>query len=111
MVKHTHTIRWQFADDCLRVFDHFVGLALKGLNEKVRICSELAMTELRKQNESLFGYSPFYFEKVSLVFFFVILSKNLWKTLEKEYYKIHYQGKFGVTRNFPNDAFLRGVFP
>ena len=30
MVKHTQTIRWQIADE-LSVFDHFVGLALKGL--------------------------------------------------------------------------------
>ena len=31
MVKHTQTIRRQITDDCLSVFDHFVGLALKGL--------------------------------------------------------------------------------
>ena len=30
MVKHTQTIRRQLADE-LSVFDHFVGLALKGL--------------------------------------------------------------------------------
>ena len=30
MVKHTQTIRWQFADKFLSVFDHFLGLALKG---------------------------------------------------------------------------------
>ena len=29
MVKHTQTIRRQ--SNCLSVFDHFVGLALKGL--------------------------------------------------------------------------------
>ena len=27
----TQTIRWQQPKNCLRVFDHFVGLALKGL--------------------------------------------------------------------------------
>ena len=32
MVKHTQTIRRQFADECLSVFDHFVGLVLKGVN-------------------------------------------------------------------------------
>ena len=32
MVKHTQTIRRQIADNCLNVFDHFMGLALKGLN-------------------------------------------------------------------------------
>ena len=31
MVKHTQTIRWLFPTNCLSVFDHFVGLALKGL--------------------------------------------------------------------------------
>ena len=31
MVKPTQTIRWQQPMNCLSVFDHFVGLALKGL--------------------------------------------------------------------------------
>ena len=31
MVKHTQTIRRQKPTKCLNVFDHFVGLALKGL--------------------------------------------------------------------------------
>ena len=31
MVKHTQTIRRQKPTNCLSVFDHFVGLALKGL--------------------------------------------------------------------------------
>ena len=31
MVKQTHTTRRQQPTNCLRVFDHFVGLALKGL--------------------------------------------------------------------------------
>ena len=34
IVKHTQltqTIRWQKLKNCLSVFDHFVGLALKGL--------------------------------------------------------------------------------
>ena len=33
MVKRTQTIRRQFADEFLSVFDHFVKLALKGLTE------------------------------------------------------------------------------
>ena len=33
MVKHIQTIRRQFPTNCLSVFDHFVGLALKGLSE------------------------------------------------------------------------------
>ena len=36
MVKHAPTIRRQIATNCLSVFDHFVNLALKGLNFKRR---------------------------------------------------------------------------
>ena len=32
MVKHTQTIRRQQPTNCLSLFDHFVGLALKGLS-------------------------------------------------------------------------------
>ena len=31
MVRHTQTIRQEQPTNCLSVFDHFVGLALKGL--------------------------------------------------------------------------------
>ena len=31
MVKHTQTVRRQFATNCLSVFDHFVKLTFKGL--------------------------------------------------------------------------------
>ena len=31
MVKNTQIIRWHQPKNCLSVFDHFVGLALKGL--------------------------------------------------------------------------------
>ena len=33
MVKHTQTIHRQKPTSCLSVFDHFVGLALKGLKQ------------------------------------------------------------------------------
>ena len=33
MINHTQTIHWQKPTNCLNVFDHFVGLALKGLND------------------------------------------------------------------------------
>ena len=36
MVKHTQTIRRQIADK-LSVFDHFVGLSLKGLRNKINL--------------------------------------------------------------------------
>ena len=32
IVKHTQTIRRLLPTNCLSVFDHFLGLALKGLN-------------------------------------------------------------------------------
>ena len=31
MIKHTQTICWLLMSTCLSVFDHFVGLRLKGL--------------------------------------------------------------------------------
>ena len=31
MVKHTQAVRQLFPTNCLSVFDHFLGLALKGL--------------------------------------------------------------------------------
>ena len=33
MAKHTQTRRRLLSTNCLSVFDHFVGLALKGLTE------------------------------------------------------------------------------
>ena len=39
MDKHTQKIRWQQPRNCLSVFDHFVGLALKGLSNVTR-CSD-----------------------------------------------------------------------
>ena len=45
MVKHTQTIRRQIADK-LGVFDHSVGLALKGLRE----CSLLLAIALSAKN-------------------------------------------------------------
>ena len=36
MVKHTETITRQQPTNCLSVFDHFVGLALKGLRSCFR---------------------------------------------------------------------------
>ena len=37
MVKHTQTIRQFLPKNCLSVFDHYVGLALKGLNPLINI--------------------------------------------------------------------------
>ena len=40
MVKDTETIRRQQPTNCLSVFDHFLGLALKGLTISAK-CSNL----------------------------------------------------------------------
>ena len=45
MVEHTQTIRRQFVDECLSVFDHFVGLTLKGLS-----CIDLTKSSYSKRN-------------------------------------------------------------
>ena len=37
MIKHTQAIRWKESTNCLSVLDHFVGLALKGLINLIRI--------------------------------------------------------------------------
>ena len=62
MIKRTQTTRWLFPTNCLRVFDHFVGLVLKGLRTEIReiqdihapmstlkaisLCTKLAESEL-----------------------------------------------------------------
>ena len=37
MVKHTQTIRRLLPKNCLSVFDHFVGLALKRLKKSLKL--------------------------------------------------------------------------
>ena len=64
MVKQTQTFRRQIADDCLIVFDHFVGLALKGLkfNPDMRISSILhlhAQNMLHSKNLSMLSKNKF----------------------------------------------------
>ena len=47
MVQHTQTIRRQIADkfptNCLSVFDHFVGLAFKGLNQGIWLIDSIVL--------------------------------------------------------------------
>ena len=53
MVKHTQIIRRLLSTDCLSVFDHFVGLALKGLKTLFFFNFELNLKILKqKQNTS-----------------------------------------------------------
>ena len=59
MVKHTQTICRLLPTNCLSVFDHFVGLALKGLNSlsevvvAYRFCYMNSGQLLKKASESL----------------------------------------------------------
>ena len=39
MVKHSQTIHWLLPKNCLSVFDHFWGLALKGLIKYYILCN------------------------------------------------------------------------
>ena len=47
MVKHTQTIRRQKPTNCLSVFDHFVGLALKGLKVQSPIQCSIRIDTVR----------------------------------------------------------------
>ena len=64
MVKHTQTICWQKPTNCLSVFDHFVGLMLKGLKDSYlekkilyRIEDNLVVAHLLSIKESKFTMS------------------------------------------------------
>ena len=53
MVKHNQTIRRSKPATCLSVFDHFVGLALKGLRQCQRsmmelLCENRCPTKIKK---------------------------------------------------------------
>ena len=45
MVKHTQLIRWQKPTNCFSVFDHFVGLALKELEQYCVVADQLQMVQ------------------------------------------------------------------
>ena len=53
MAKHTQTIRWLLPTNCLSVFDHFVGFAVKGLLQVVAnfetLCIEV-LSEFKRIN-------------------------------------------------------------
>ena len=59
MVKHTQTIRRLLSTNCLSVFDHFVGLVLKGLknglifrncNRKRHLCLHTGLPKMKVNN-------------------------------------------------------------
>ena len=45
MVKHTQTIRRHLPMNCLIVFDHFIGLAFKGIRVNCGIISYLELSD------------------------------------------------------------------
>ena len=49
MVKHIQTIRWEKPTNCLSVFDHFVGLALKWLTTTEMILKSLSENHISMQ--------------------------------------------------------------
>ena len=50
MVKHTKIICRQQSKNSLSVFDHFVGLALKGLSYSLTLSQNLTLIEENKFN-------------------------------------------------------------
>ena len=62
MVKHTQTICRQKPRNCLSVFDHFVGLVLKGFRESVASFKSLThfLTEVFPKNWLSLGISQLY---------------------------------------------------
>ena len=44
MIKHTQTIPRQQPANCLSVFDHFVGLTLKGLINEITVLNLYPLT-------------------------------------------------------------------
>ena len=81
MVKHAQTIRRLVSTNCLSVFDHFVGLALKRLNEyswsKQNIMRLIIVSNRSNRFSALL--------KMDYV---AGLSLALWKIFEKFFFKV-----------------------
>ena len=73
MVKHTQTIRRLVPTNCLNVFHHFVGLALKGLNEIKGLSSNFSFNIKRIKESLLTSILPETISKTS-VFGFLMIS-------------------------------------
>ena len=70
MVKNTQKIRWQKPTNCLIVFDHFLGLTLKGLIS-LTMSYTLFLT-LWKKNGFLFYFIHYYL----LLLMLIVLSET-----------------------------------
>ena len=62
MVKHTQVIRWQQPTNCLSLFEHIVGFALKGL----RVAPILA-APIREKEEGVSIFSRCLFERRGII--------------------------------------------
>ena len=63
MIKRTQTIHRQQPTNCLSIFDHFVGLVLKGLSA---ICdSFIEIDDKERENLSLSQQINFYYSKIN----------------------------------------------
>ena len=48
MIKHTQTISWQKPMNYLKLFDLFVGLALKGLKSRMEVKATMKISTTEK---------------------------------------------------------------
>ena len=56
MVKHTQTFPWQKSMNCLSMFDHFVGLALRVTKLVKQIKFKVAWGDLKAKTVSRHNY-------------------------------------------------------
>ena len=81
MARHTQTIRWQQPTNCLSVFDHLMGLALKGLKLIYVIVFIFHITKLAVEQ------SVYYNKNVSSAnVFFLLLVERIFVSLELRYF-------------------------
>ena len=57
MVSHTQTVRWQQPTNCFSVFDHFMGLVLKGLTPKMDLFVKMIIDAAQKR---IFSHEDFF---------------------------------------------------
>ena len=87
MIKHTQTIWRQQSTNCLSVFDHFVGLALKGLTSRGVFMALPNIYDVIFYARNLLNiyYGTFSLQKI-LVAFSDLLSTKLFLHLFKSYF-------------------------
>ena len=56
MVKHTQTIRRRNPTNCLSMFDHFLGLAVKGLKKGIAYSQALCVKRISSINSEFEAY-------------------------------------------------------